>query len=183
MRRRVRGRGLALRGQPRLARGRRGVGVRPVRGSTWTRSTRAGCVSPAPATCTPPGSRRRATPPSCPPATSGSSRPRRCTPTPRSRPPRMPSRTERSPRCRTGSATRRRSRRTSSRVIRGTTFPAGKIFEPGVVQWDVKGDTTFGPFEPSPAPGRRSSGSRTPARAAGCRRRRSRTPAAPNGGR
>jgi len=38
-----------------------------------------------------------------------------------------------------------------SRVIRGTTFPAGKILAPGVVQWDVKGDTTFGPFEPSPA--------------------------------
>jgi 2-dehydropantoate 2-reductase len=38
------------------------------------------------------------------------------------------------------------------RVMRGTTFPAGKILEPGVVQWDVKGDTTFGPFEPSPAP-------------------------------
>ena len=38
------------------------------------------------------------------------------------------------------------------RVIRGTTFPAGKILEPGVVQWDVKGDTTFGPFEPRPAP-------------------------------
>ncbi len=38
-----------------------------------------------------------------------------------------------------------------SRVIRGTTFPAGKIIEPGVVQWDVKGDTTLGPFEPSPA--------------------------------
>ena len=38
-----------------------------------------------------------------------------------------------------------------SRVIRGTTFPAGNILEPGVVQWDVKGDTTFGPFEPSPA--------------------------------
>jgi 2-dehydropantoate 2-reductase len=37
------------------------------------------------------------------------------------------------------------------RVIRGTTFPAGKILEPGVVQWDVKGDTTIGPFEPSPA--------------------------------
>jgi 2-dehydropantoate 2-reductase len=36
------------------------------------------------------------------------------------------------------------------RVIRGTTFPAGKLLEPGVVQWDVKGDTTFGPFEPSP---------------------------------
>jgi 2-dehydropantoate 2-reductase len=37
-------------------------------------------------------------------------------------------------------------------VIRGTTFPAGKITEPGVVQWDVKGDTTLGPFEPKPAP-------------------------------
>ena len=37
------------------------------------------------------------------------------------------------------------------RVIRGTTFPAGKILEPGVVQWDVKGDTTLGPFEPQPA--------------------------------
>jgi 2-dehydropantoate 2-reductase len=38
------------------------------------------------------------------------------------------------------------------RVIRGTTFPAGKIVEPGHVQWDVKGDTTLGPFEPRPAP-------------------------------
>jgi 2-dehydropantoate 2-reductase len=38
------------------------------------------------------------------------------------------------------------------KVIRGTTFPAGRIVEPGHVQWDVKGDTTFGPFEPSPAP-------------------------------
>jgi 2-dehydropantoate 2-reductase len=38
-----------------------------------------------------------------------------------------------------------------SRVIRGTTFPAGKVLEPGVVQWDVKGETTLGPFEPSPA--------------------------------
>jgi 2-dehydropantoate 2-reductase len=37
------------------------------------------------------------------------------------------------------------------RVIRGTTFPAGKLLEPGVVQWDVKGDTTFAPFEPQPA--------------------------------
>src|SRR3954468_16267849 len=36
-------------------------------------------------------------------------------------------------------------------VIRGTTFPAGKIVAPGHVQWDVKGDTTFGPFEPRPA--------------------------------
>jgi len=38
-----------------------------------------------------------------------------------------------------------------ARVIRGTTFPAGRILEPGVVQWDVKGDTAFGPFEPSSA--------------------------------
>ena len=38
------------------------------------------------------------------------------------------------------------------RVIRGTTFPAGKIVGPGHVQWDVKGDTTFGPYEPRPAP-------------------------------
>ena len=40
----------------------------------------------------------------------------------------------------------------TERVIRGTTFPAGKLLEPGHVQWDVKGDTTFGPFEPKPAP-------------------------------
>lgn len=39
-----------------------------------------------------------------------------------------------------------------ARVIRGTTFPAGKLLEPGHVQWDVKGDTTLAPFEPSPAP-------------------------------
>ena len=37
-------------------------------------------------------------------------------------------------------------------VIRGTTFPAGKVVAPGHVQWDVKGDTTLGPFEPQPAP-------------------------------
>jgi len=38
------------------------------------------------------------------------------------------------------------------RVIRGTTFPAGKVVQPGHVQWDVTGDTTIGPFEPRPAP-------------------------------
>ena len=38
------------------------------------------------------------------------------------------------------------------RVIRGTTFPAGRILAPGQIQWDVKGDTTIGPFEPRPAP-------------------------------
>jgi 2-dehydropantoate 2-reductase len=38
------------------------------------------------------------------------------------------------------------------RVIRGTTFPAGKLVAPGHVQWDVKGDTTLGPFEAKPTP-------------------------------
>ncbi len=42
--------------------------------------------------------------------------------------------------------------RHAERVIRGTTFPAGRVVGPGRVQWDVKGDTTLGPFEPSPAP-------------------------------
>jgi 2-dehydropantoate 2-reductase len=37
------------------------------------------------------------------------------------------------------------------RVIRGTTFPAGRIVEPGHVQWDVRGETTIGPYEPKPA--------------------------------
>jgi 2-dehydropantoate 2-reductase len=37
-------------------------------------------------------------------------------------------------------------------VIRGTTFPAGRVIEPGHVGWDTKGDTHIGPFEPSPAP-------------------------------
>jgi 2-dehydropantoate 2-reductase len=37
------------------------------------------------------------------------------------------------------------------RVIRGTTFPAGRILEPGVVQMDTRGDTWLGPFEPRPA--------------------------------
>jgi 2-dehydropantoate 2-reductase len=33
------------------------------------------------------------------------------------------------------------------RVIRGTTFPAGRLVEPGHVRWDVRGDTTLGPFD------------------------------------
>ena len=37
------------------------------------------------------------------------------------------------------------------RVIRGTTFPAGRIIEPGVVQMDVVGETWIGPFEDRPA--------------------------------
>jgi 2-dehydropantoate 2-reductase len=38
------------------------------------------------------------------------------------------------------------------RVIRGTTFPAGRLVEPGHVRWEVEGETTLGPFEPRPAP-------------------------------
>jgi 2-dehydropantoate 2-reductase len=38
------------------------------------------------------------------------------------------------------------------RVIRGTTFPAGHVVAPGVVNMDTRGDTWLGPFEPRPAP-------------------------------
>lgn len=37
------------------------------------------------------------------------------------------------------------------RVIRGTTFPAGHILEPGHVRQDTGGETWIGPFEPKPA--------------------------------
>jgi 2-dehydropantoate 2-reductase len=37
-------------------------------------------------------------------------------------------------------------------VIRGTTFPAGHLVEPGHVAMDTRGDTQIGPFEPRPAP-------------------------------
>jgi 2-dehydropantoate 2-reductase len=37
-------------------------------------------------------------------------------------------------------------------VIRGTTFPAGHIVEPGHVGFDIKGDTWIGPFEPTSTP-------------------------------
>ena len=37
-------------------------------------------------------------------------------------------------------------------VIRGTTFPAGHILEPGHVGYDIKGDTWIGPFEPTQTP-------------------------------
>src|SRR5439155_18302105 len=36
-------------------------------------------------------------------------------------------------------------------VIRGTTFPAGHVVEPGHVCMDTRGDTQLGPFEPQPA--------------------------------
>ena len=37
-------------------------------------------------------------------------------------------------------------------VIRGTTFPAGHIVEPGHVCFDINGDTGIGPFEPTNTP-------------------------------
>jgi 2-dehydropantoate 2-reductase len=37
------------------------------------------------------------------------------------------------------------------RVIRGTTFPAGHLVEPGHVEQDTGGKTWIGPFEPKPA--------------------------------
>ena len=37
------------------------------------------------------------------------------------------------------------------RVIRGTTFPAGHVVEPGHVEQDTGGKTWIGPFEPKPA--------------------------------
>jgi 2-dehydropantoate 2-reductase len=38
-----------------------------------------------------------------------------------------------------------------ARVIRGTTFPAGHVVMPGVVEMDTAGDTWIGPFEDRPA--------------------------------
>jgi len=37
-------------------------------------------------------------------------------------------------------------------VIRGTTFPAGHLIEPGHVGLDISGDTWVGPFEPTNTP-------------------------------
>lgn len=37
-------------------------------------------------------------------------------------------------------------------VIRGTTFPAGHVIEPGRVNFDINGDTWIGPFEPTDTP-------------------------------
>jgi 2-dehydropantoate 2-reductase len=37
-------------------------------------------------------------------------------------------------------------------VIRGTTFPAGHLVEPGHVGYDIAGDTWIGPFEPTQTP-------------------------------
>ena len=113
------------------ARRRRGLGLRPRRASTSTAINRDGLrltgagevVGQVSATTDAARAARR--------ATSGSSRRRRCTPRRRSPPPPTRSPTAPSRPSRTGSATRRCSPRHVERVIRGTTFPAGKILEPG----------------------------------------------------
>ena len=38
------------------------------------------------------------------------------------------------------------------RVIRGSIVTAGAVMAPGVVRYDARGDSWFGPFEPQPAP-------------------------------
>ena len=82
---------------------------------------------------------------------------------------------------RTAPATRRRSPGTSSEVIRGTTFPAGHIVEPGHVRLGHEGRHAHRPVRASPAPMPKVERSPTRARAAGCRRTRSRTRAARSG--
>ena len=93
-------------------------------------------------------------------ATSGSSRRRRCTPSRRSPPTAHAFADGSVATVQNGIGNEEVLAAHVERVIRGTTFPAGKILEPGVVQWDVKGDTTLGPFEPKPARVRRDRAAR-----------------------
>ena len=142
---------LAVRGEPRPARGRRGLGLRPLAGARRTRSTRTACASRVPARSSA-ASTRPPTPGALPACDSASSPSRACT-----RPQRWSDgaclrETRRSAPCRTAQATRSSSPSTSREVIRGTTFPAGHVIEPGHVGWDTKGDTHIGPFEAQPAP-------------------------------
>lgn len=37
-------------------------------------------------------------------------------------------------------------------VMRGTTFPAGSVVEPGHVEYEISGDTWIGPYEPTETP-------------------------------
>ena len=84
-------------------------------------------------------------------ATSASSRRRRCTRTPR-----RGDRARLRGRLRRVGAERARQRGGDRRARRARDprhdVPGRPLLEPGHVQWDVKGDTTLGPFEPQPAP-------------------------------
>ena len=109
-----------------------------------------GCGSRAQVRCTP-ALMRRAMRRRCRHATSASSRRRRCMPSRRLRRLRTRSPDGAVASVMNGVGNEETLARHVARVIRGTTFPAGKLLEPGHVQWDVKGDTTFSPFEPAPA--------------------------------
>jgi hypothetical protein len=67
------------------------------------------------------------------------------------------------------------------RVIRGTTFPAGKVTSPGIVQWDVKGDTTSVRSNRSWLRSMRSAAGRAWPRRHADHRRRGRAPAVAQG--
>ena len=110
-----------------------------------------GCGSPAPARSSG-GCARRPTPASSRRATSASSRRRRCTPSAAIAATAHAFAGGCVATVQNGLGNEEAIAAHVERVIRGTTFPAGKIVEPGHVQWDVKGDTTLGPFEPQPAP-------------------------------
>ena len=172
--------GLAVRGQPRQARRRRGVGVRPLAphvdaiNANGLRLTGAGEVTRVRATTDRPSSRR---------ATSGSSRRRRCTP----RRDRGDGARLRGRRRRLGPERRRqRGGHRSSRHARDPRHDLsgrGKILEPGVVQWDVKGDTTLGPVRAEPGARDEIERLADACTRAACRRTRSLTPAPRSGAR
>ena len=149
--RRLRRRRLAVRGESRAARRRRGVGVRRVAGARRRDQRERAAALAAPATCSRTCGRRPIRR-SCRRATSASSRRRRCTRSRRSRATAHAFAGGSVATVQNGIGNEEMLAAHVERVIRGTTFPAGKILEPGHVQWDVKGDTTLGPFEPQPAP-------------------------------
>ena len=148
--RRLRSSRLAVRGEPRHPRRRRGVGVRPLPGPRRRDQRATGCGSRERATSTR-GCRRRATRRQLPPCDFG------IVATKAMHAESAIAATAHAfadgavASVMNGVGNEETLARHVGRVIRGTTFPAGKLLEPGHVQWDVKGDTTFSPFEPAPA--------------------------------
>ena len=113
-----------------------------------------------------------------------SSRRRRCTPRARSPPPRTPSRTGCVATVQNGIGNEEVLARHCERVIRGTTFPAGKVTAPGRRPVGRQGRHDARPVRAAAgADRRRSSGSPTPARAPACRPWPSPTRAARSGAR
>ena len=151
LRRRVRGRGLPVRGQPRHARRRRGVGVRSEQAhidaikKNGLQLTGAGDVIGHP--------HATADPRELPPCDFGivATKAMHADAADRGDCARVRRR-----RRRVGDERRRQRgdarRDTSSGSSAARRSPRASCSSPGVVQWDVKGDTTFGPFEPRPLP-------------------------------